>query len=182
VSPKPDLVGTLKGRLAEVDSLRATVAAQIADLEERAKLLNDEQLHLRALLSTYTSAPEKGGDPSERQRRLNEGLEPTEERVSVPGTSSWTDAAITLLRSDGRPIHYRVLHDKLRALGHVFGGQNPPATFLSLLVREKTFVRAGRGTYWLAAEPVPIGVAPELPPTNVSHRARSIRRTRRKVA
>jgi hypothetical protein len=181
------LVKTLTDRLLEVEGLRTQLADQIAELQAQARLMNDEHSQIRALLAIYQATPVPGaGTPHDGQvpgPADIQLIEPVDGDVTLrPLASSWAEAAAEILRKDQRPIHYRVLHEKLRALGHAFGGQNPPATFLSLLVRDKNFIRAGRGSYWLADLPIPRDAAPELPPVAVTRRARSVRRLRRRIA
>jgi hypothetical protein len=71
-------------------------------------------------------------------------------RAGAAWTTAWRDAAVAALREHGAPLHYRDLYRHLASRGFTFGGQNPEATFLASLHRNRAvFQTAGKGTYWL---------------------------------
>lgn len=168
----PDWLQVIEQRLGEVDADLATVADGIALMEVRARRLNEERMHLRALL-TMAEESTNAKFSAESQRLTGEVRTPrpthepatsaldmaAQPRVeldvsSLEGRSTnsaqlWKDSVRELLVRGGHPLHYRTIHQELRRLGVTFGGQNPAASFLAVLNRDPDFSRVGRGTYWV---------------------------------
>jgi hypothetical protein len=170
----PDWLQVIEKRLGEAEADLATVADGIALMEARARRLNEERLHLRALLAmavepeitashkdTKNESPRGEGAELELTSELAHGssntpaparAEPIASILEPRSTNSaqlWKVSVRELLLSGGQPLHYRTIHQELRRLGVTFGGQNPAASFLAVLNRDPDFSRVGRGTYWV---------------------------------
>ncbi len=66
-------------------------------------------------------------------------------------TSRFIDAAVEVLRSSGKPMHYKQLADQLAASGTLIPGQNPAANLVAHMSRDARFGRGlARGTYGLS--------------------------------
>lgn len=173
-NPVPEWLTVIQSRLHEVEAQRAAVAAEISQLEIRAQLLNDEYVHLKAILE-IPRAPEinstamaKPSEPGLERRLVAVNTDPSQAvtvvssdsvaRLKPEGAGSnqstpWRDAVRDLLVEGKRPLHYRAIHQHLRRVGITFGGQNPAASFLAVLNRDADFERVGRGVYWVKGTP-----------------------------
>jgi hypothetical protein len=172
--PVPEWLRVIQDRLHEVETERGSVAADIAQLESRAQLLNEEYVHLRAILEIPRAHETDSSGRAKRVERSIEGhlvidntdrLQPVatfspdsavrlEPEIAAPNLSTrWRDAVRDLLVEGQRPLHYRAIHQHLRRVGITFGGQNPAASFLAVLNRDADFERVGRGVYWVKGTP-----------------------------
>jgi len=137
------LLDLLEGRLAEVEAEREQISFELHRLEARATELSEEAQHLRALIEIHLAAPAKPG---------------TSKPAPAEEPARWLGVAIEVLTKEGRPLHYRDLYKRMKALGGpAFGGKNPVATFLSALSREAArpeaqLVRLGAGSYGLPGQ------------------------------
>jgi len=191
----PSWLSGLRARLKEVEAERAEVADRLEELEGRAQALTEEFAHIRALLTlhgeappTATTAGEGGATMPETGRGLSAGDTGTPGKsahstgpiwpaaIAEPPTVAWHDALREILDMEGRPLHYRTLHERLRKIGVTFGGQSPAATFLSLLSRDKSFGRVGRGLYWFSDRPMPQNFDQDRPLRRVRRRRRVLGR------
>lgn len=183
----PDWLQAVQERLDTVEAERALVAQEIAQLENAARRLSEERVHLMALLelprdeSGPGPKPDNGASPGMLQLSTAGAKTMLVEQatIDVPGPSStqvWKTVVKELLASRGQAAHYQILYQDLRRLGLSFGGQNPAASFLAVLNRDGEFVRVGRGMYWLK------GHTPAGPPPAPPHRGRKSKARVRKTA
>lgn len=162
-----ELLAALKERLAYVEVNRAGISQQMAALEHAAAGFSEESAHLRALIDRLERgdtgtrpppAPPAAEVP--RPAPVIPALEPEPAAAAVSpapeaGGARWLASAVEVLGRESGPLHYRELFRKMKSMGGPsFGGQNPVATFLSMISREAAkpdgaFVRAGRGEYAL---------------------------------
>lgn len=194
----PDWLQVIEQRLGEVDAGLITVADGIALMEARARRLNEERMHLRALLAMTQEPEDAASVNSDIQSLSGEGPGPRHSAEPVAGASDipapargepvasaleprptnsaqlWKESVRELLVRGGQPLHYRTIHQELRRLGVTFGGQNPAASFLAVLNRDPDFTRVGRGTYWVKGS-VPV-VDPEKPRAAVRRRRAKVRK------
>src|SRR2546426_424113 len=101
-----DLVPALKGRLRDVETQRSTLSEQISDLQTKARVLNEEQAQLVALLRTYGSTPERVASPpapsaseaveGDRDKPLKST---SQDSRNGSMSSSWSEAAADILRA-----------------------------------------------------------------------------------
>ena len=100
---------------------------------------------------------------AERQSRLDavrvamrevERLPDDAVAVPQPGTHRHNlTAEVYDILNEERPLHRRVLLDRVRSRGVYVGGENPMNTFGSYLSQDKRFVSVGKGVWTLAEEP-----------------------------
>jgi hypothetical protein len=168
----PTWLQIIEQRLGEVDADLRTLADDIAVMEVRARRLNEERMHLRALMTmtqdaadavSVTEVQSTTGEGQARKHTAAPGETASDQLATVRGESAatvleprsttsaqlWKESVRDLLVRGGQPLHYRTIHQELRRLGVTFGGQNPAASFLAVLNRDPDFSRVGRGTYWV---------------------------------
>lgn len=168
----PDWLQAVDQRLGVVDADLSTVADAIAEMEVRARRLNEERMHLRALMTmtqdaedavSVTEVQSITGEGQARKHTAAPGEAASDQLATARGESAaavleprsttsaqlWKESVRDLLVRGGQPLHYRTIHQELRRLGVTFGGQNPAASFLAVLNRDPDFSRVGRGTYWV---------------------------------
>jgi hypothetical protein len=192
----PDWLQVMEQRLGEVDADLTKVVDGIALMEVRARRLNEERMHLRALLAMTQEPGDAAPVNSDNQSPSGGGLGPRHASEDADGASDipapareepvasvleprstnsaqlWKESVRELLIRGGQPLHYRTIHQELRRLGVTFGGQNPAASFLAVLNRDPDFSRVGRGTYW---------VKDSVPVLNAETPRAALRRPRAKV-
>jgi hypothetical protein len=106
-----------------------------------------------ALSSRVPAGSEESADDHEETDASIERIE-AERDLAMPSLA-WRDEAIAVLRENSAPMHYRELYGAIAARGLTFGGRSPEATFLASLSREQdAFVGVGKGSYWIAGEPM----------------------------
>ncbi len=194
-----DVVKTLVDRMTALEIERTELAECVGELERQlanARAATEraatEAVHVEALMVFYQngnpiprSAPEVTPDPASHEARGRNQVGVVEVAETVPPvrrapaawSQAWRDETLAALRDRGAPTHYRDLYKSIAARGFTFGGRSPEATFLASLNREAgIFQRVGRGSYWVAGEPVPEVGAPSesrrrsLRPRPIGHR------------
>jgi hypothetical protein len=101
------------------------------------------------------SSPIRAGSEESADDREETGQSTEAERDLGMPALAWRDEAIAVLRENSAPMHYRELYGAIAARGLTFGGRSPEATFLASLSREQdAFVGVGKGSYWIAGEPM----------------------------
>jgi len=178
----------------------ASVRARLEELtQEEARILNQ----LRPLESLLAIEPgaEEAKDFVEATSREDGSapmrVNPVESRSfltdPVPASASETQwewpagtgpkarlvyqAVDKVLREAAAPMHYRFIADEVQKVVPL-RGSDPAATLIAHLSRARSlFPRVARGFYWLAGEPLPIGVS--VGPTERRRAAKRMRRARR---
>ena len=119
--------------VAEIETLRADAAAIATRIA-----MKESQLHnLDDLLALEGDA----GTPAPARA----------ERTTSVRSQRFIDAAHEILRTEGKPLHYRVLSQRLSEAGVYVPGKDPAANLLAHMSRDERFGRAGgRGIYGLA--------------------------------
>ena len=104
-----------------------------------------------------------------RPKKRNERGTTTPSRAPVinPSRTEVADAALEVIRGQGKPVGRQELFDALAARGVQIDGKNPLMVFSTMLWREQERVKRLRGYgYWIAGEPYPpAGYFPEGQPT-----------------
>jgi hypothetical protein len=193
--PARDWLKVIENRLREVEAERGVVATSMALLESRAQLLNEEYVHLRAILeiprpNELIKLGSRGSAMSSIDEHLLEGdtargdhtLMTSDVRgdsdVGIQNLSpTWRDAVRDILMERKEPLHYRAIHQQLRRIGISFGGQNPAASFLAVLNRDEEFMRVGRGIYGLKGMTLGPSAKEGLPVVRRRSRAKVRKRT-----
>ena len=133
-----DLARALGEIEAEVIEVQTELSKKIDDAWIRRQSIEEALGHVEALL------------------RIEGWVETGEEDVRCPqvlngNRKAPADAALDLLSTLGKPLHYRLMAQQLSDSGVYLAGKDPAATLLSKMSRDDRFKRAPeRGVYGLA--------------------------------
>ncbi|MCS7207275.1 MAG: winged helix-turn-helix domain-containing protein [Dehalococcoidia bacterium] len=123
------LITELQSVDASLAQIHAQYVREIKPLEQKKKILQEKLDHVDALLRLEGLAVENPSTQQERGRRP-------------------VDVAYDVLCGYGKPMHYRMIAEKVLANGVYIGGKDPAANLLTQITRDKRFVQAGQRGYY----------------------------------
>jgi hypothetical protein len=132
-----------------------TAEEYVRVLRWRLENLREELVRLRASRDELTrQIADKESLAQQLQGLLRgEGVELADSRrPTATSADSIRDAAFSVVKEAGRPVHYRQICTALRDQGVEISGKDPAATLLTFITRDARLERVGRGIYGIAGQ------------------------------
>jgi hypothetical protein len=130
----------------QIEELRATLQARLAEIEEQLRPLQDEAVKLRTQLDLVTKL---------LHVTKGEGTvaEPPQQVQFAEATTSGklvADNVAEILMTAGTPLHISQIRTNYLETGRTIPGKGTYANLLAYMVRDRRFIRVAKGTYALS--------------------------------